>query len=207
VVVAGVVGTGKLALTTTYPMGTEGNATIQNAALWYERPSLYLSSVTMNEYVIWAGDRVVVTVHVTDIIGRGIGNASVRVWLNSSQVDVLYTGDGAYVATLSEQWTGNRSGYYDLRIESSKLGYDTMSRLLNRFLYIHPSPWLAIGIVGAVVAAVFVGWLYIRHRRGGRLLPSRHRGRSSQNQERERREKERQKKEDQKVNPSDFFGV
>ncbi len=207
VIVAGVLGYGKLALTTTYPTGAEGNATIQNAALWYEQPSLCLNSVTMNEYVIWAGDRVIITIHITNLIGNEIPNASIRVWLNSSQVDVLDTGNGAYVATLSEQWTGNRSGYYDLRIESTKPGYDTMTKLLPRFLYVRPSPWLALGIIGAVVGTVFVGLLYIRHRRGAKLLPSRHGDRSSRDQERERREKERQKKEDQKVNPSEFFGV
>ncbi|RDE14656.1 MAG: hypothetical protein C4K47_03820, partial [Candidatus Thorarchaeota archaeon] len=207
VIVAGVLGDGKLALTTTYPAGVDRNATIENAALWYDKPSLYLGSTTMNEYVIWAGDRVIITLHITDLIGRDVENATVRVWLNSSEVQAQDSGYGTYVVTLTEQWTGNRSGYYDLRIEAIKPGLDTMSRLLLRYMYIRPSPWLAIGIVGAITAAAIGGLLYIRHRRGEKLLPGKHKSHPSQNREQERREKEQRKKEDEKVNPSEFFGV
>jgi hypothetical protein len=207
VIVAGVLGYGKLALTTTYPTGADRNSTIENAALWYSQPSLYLSAATLSEYVIWAGDRVTVTLHVTDLVGRDVENASIRAWLNSSEVDVQKSGGGMYTIILTEQWTGNRSGYYDLRIEGTKAGYDTMSRLLPDFMYIHPSPWWVVGVVGAIAVIVIVGYLYIRHRQGGELLPGRHRNHSNQDREREKREKDRQKEQDKKVNPSEFFGV
>lgn len=207
VIVAGLVGYGKLALTTTYPTGADRNATIENAALWNNRPSLYLDDVTMNEYVIWAGDRVTITLHITDLVGTDIENASVQVWLNSTQTEVQEAADGLYSVILNEQWTGNKSGFYDIRVEASKPGYDTMSRLLSHFVYIRPSPWPAIGIVGAVAATIVAGYLYFRHRRGDELLPRRHREHQTRDHERERKEKERQKQRDEKVNPSEFFGV
>jgi len=207
VAVAGLVGYGKMALTTTYPAGVDRDATVENAALWSNEPSLYLNTVTMNEYVIWTGDRVVITLHITDLIGRNVEGVNVRVWLNSSHVEVQESGNGIYVVTLSEQWTSNRSGLYDLEIGANKSGYDTMSRLLPHFVYIRALPWLVIGVIGAVAATMIGGWLYFRHRRGESLIPRRHRAISSQDRERERKEKERQREKDQKVNPSEFFGV
>jgi hypothetical protein len=180
---------------------------VEDAALWSSEPSLYLNSVTMNEYVIWAGDRVVITLHITDLIGRNVEGANVQVSLNSSHVEVQESGNGIYVVTLEEQWTSNRSGLYDLEIGARKSGYDTMSRLLPHFMYIRPLPWLVIGIMGAVAATMIGGWLYFRHRRGESPIPGRHKASSSQDRERERKEKERQKEKDQKVNPSEFFGV
>ena len=208
VVVAGVVGTGKLCLTTTTPAGPEQTATVENAVTWGEQPSLVLKRVTLNEYVIWEGDRVVVTLEIADLIGTGTEDVTVRVWLGPYQLAVDEVGGGAYTVTLDEQWTSNRTGTYDLRVNAMKAGHDTLSLLLVDFMYIRPSPWLAIGVVAAVAGVLVVGALYIRHRKGGKLFSESRPRRSSEKQvDRAKEERARQKERDEKVDPSEFFGV
>jgi len=208
VVVAGVVGAGKLCLTTTTPVGTEQIATVENAVTWGEEPSLVLKRVTMNEYVIWENDRVMVTIEITDLIGTGVEGATVRAWLGPYELPVDEVGEGAYTITMDEQWTSNRTGTYDFRVIAMKAGHDTLSLLLVDFMYIRPSPWLAIGVVAAVAGVLVVGALYIRHRRSGKVFSrpkSRHP--SEKQPDRGKEERARQKERDEKADPSEFFGV
>jgi hypothetical protein len=75
-------------------------------------------------------------------------------------------------------------------------------------MYIRPSPWLAIGVVAAVAGVLVVGALYIRHRKGGKLFSESRPRRSSEKQvDRAKEERARQKERDEKVDPSEFFGV
>ncbi|MFW9967576.1 MAG: hypothetical protein ACFFEA_10525, partial [Candidatus Thorarchaeota archaeon] len=61
VIIAGVVGAGKLALTTTHPVGPVRNQTVENAALWSNMPSLVLREARLNQIIIWEGDQVIIT--------------------------------------------------------------------------------------------------------------------------------------------------
>ncbi|MBY8997649.1 MAG: hypothetical protein KGD60_07950, partial [Candidatus Thorarchaeota archaeon] len=60
VIVAGVVGSGKVALTTTHPSGSNRNTTIENAVAWSGAPSIILNELSLNQEIIWAGDQVLI---------------------------------------------------------------------------------------------------------------------------------------------------
>ncbi len=208
VMVAGVMGHGKIALMTLRPTGDALAALAQNVATWYVRPSIFLSSLSLSEYIIWGGDRVSVLIHLLDGEGRGVTGASIRASINSSDVSayVSETGDGYYQILLDEGWTTAHPGVLTIRIEASKEGYDTLTAIIPGFMYIRPSPWLAIGIVGAVFAGIMVLYVYRKRKRGERVLPSLRRGKKSRHRP-PREGKKRPEKAEKEEDLKEFFGV
>ncbi|MFW9845862.1 MAG: hypothetical protein ACFFD6_03885, partial [Candidatus Thorarchaeota archaeon] len=201
VVIAGVIGAGKLAMTTTHPAGIARNNTVENAALWSSRPSLVLHDAQLNQVIIWEGDSVTITLGITTRSGAGVENVGLQAWLNSSELSVLETGAGLYEITLTEEWTRGRIGSYTLTVVGVRNGYDTLTSVVYDFMTIRAFPWLPIVLVGGVMAAIIGGSVYMRRKRGNRVKPKSHiKGKT-------RKERQRQREEDRKVDPKEFFGV
>jgi hypothetical protein len=215
VIVAGAIGAGKIALTTTHPVGTVRNQTIENAALWNSMPSLVLHDASLNQLIIWEGDRVVITLEITTRSGAGVGQVSLQAWLNSTELTVVASEEpGFYNITLTEDWTRGRVGTYSLSFTGVKSGYDTITAVLIGFMTIRAFPWMPIALVGGVVVTIVGGSVIINRRRGDKVVSRKPKGRSKDERRREkeerRRQKEqrrRQKKEDAKADPREFFGV
>jgi len=211
VIIATAFGVGKVAITTTRPVGPERNTTVANIVAWGDMPSLLLHEIEKNEEVIWAGDRVVITALITDRVGNEVAGASLRAWMNSTEVTsmVQEVGLGTYTIVLDENWTSNSLGRYALRLHVTKPGHDTLDIVLPRYVYVRPSPWPAILVGAGAVAAVTVAYLYLKHRRGEGVL---HRpriarpavDRRSREAERLQREEEKRKKEEQKKRDTEF---
>jgi hypothetical protein len=201
VIAAGVVGKGKLALTTTHPTGTARNETVENAVLWNTMPSLILRDVVLNQEIIWEGDRVVLTLEITDRVGVGVELVQIQAWFNDTLVSVVEDGSGTYTITLTEDWTRARLGDFDLKLSGVKSGYDSLSIVLQDLVYIRAFPLVPLLIVGGVVAAILVGSLYMRRRRGGGVTSWR------QEPGKTKKERERQKREDERFDPKEYFGV
>ncbi|MHA2140941.1 MAG: hypothetical protein ACXADC_03700 [Candidatus Thorarchaeota archaeon] len=202
VIVAGLVGAGKLALTTTHPAGAVRNQTVENAALWSGMPSLKLHDARLNQIIIWEGDRVVITVELTTRSGTGVGQVSMQAWLNSTELTVVEsTEPGFYTITLTEEWTRGRVGTYSLLLNGLKSGYDTLTATIYDFITIRAFPWLPLVLVGGAVAAIAGGSVYMRRKRDDKEYSKK--GIKGKTKE----ERRRQKKEDAKVDPKEFFGV
>ncbi len=202
VIVAGVVGVGKLALTTTHPLGDARNQTVENAALWSTMPSLLLHEARLNQLIIWEGDRVVITLEITTRSGLGVGQVSLQAWLNSTEITVeVSTDPGVYTMTLSEDWTRGRVGAFSLSLSGMRSGYDTLTSVLHGFMTIRAFPLLPIALVGGALVAIVGGSVLMRRRRGDKQFSTKAmKGKSKE----ERRHK---KKKDSKVDPKEFFGV
>ncbi|MHA1934448.1 MAG: C25 family cysteine peptidase [Candidatus Thorarchaeota archaeon] len=218
VIVAGSLGFGKLALSTTHPSDSVRNITIENLVTWGQSPSVMLRSVVKNQEIIWEGDQVIITIELTDQIGNGIEDADIQVWFNSTSAAATDVGSGLYVVTLDGAWTSGRAGIYYLLLTATKSGYDSLSILLMEFMFIRPSPLLFLAILGGGIVAVVVLFQYRKYRRGEKILPSRERKpkrtkyqESSEARElRKKEEKERKKRrkdEEEKFDASEFFGV
>ncbi|MHA1772148.1 MAG: hypothetical protein ACTSYL_01390 [Candidatus Thorarchaeota archaeon] len=222
VFLASVFGFGKVALSTINPSASVRDAFIENIVSWSNQPSIILERVALSEYVIWGGDHFSIILHLDDGRGHGISGASLRVLINDTDVSVMIheEGSGVYTIALSSDWTNQHQGIFCLEIHASKTGYDTLTALLPEFIYIRPSPWLAIGAVGGVFA-LFVGLYVYRKRKLGeplfeRGLPKKHKPRSTagfvsssrpiSKEEAERLKKEREKKERER-DLKDYFGV
>ncbi|MFX1264925.1 MAG: hypothetical protein ACFFH0_06065 [Promethearchaeota archaeon] len=201
VIAAGVVGKGKLALTTTHPTGAARNATIENAVLWNTMPSLILRNVMLNQEIIWEGDRVVLTLEITNRVGVGIELVQLQAWFNDTSVSVEEAGSGIYTITLTEDWTRGRLGDFDLKLSGVKSGYDSLSIVLLDLVYIRAFPLVPILIVGGVVAVILVGSFYMRRRRGGDQTSWRRESGKT------KKERERQRKKDERFDPKEYFGV
>ncbi|MFW9907065.1 MAG: hypothetical protein ACFFEF_00705 [Candidatus Thorarchaeota archaeon] len=216
VAAAGIYGYGRIALLTLNPSGTDATDFIENAVSWSNQPALILRSATKNQEIIWEGDRVIITLKIADMTGRGVEGASVSAWINTTSVTVTEAAEGEYTILLNESWTSGKVGMLSLRVMASKAGYDTCSVELLDFFYIRASPWLVIGIVGAGLIAVVVGFQYRKYRRGEPLFrrkerpksfykPSKDDSKIKKKEEEERRK--RREKEDQEIDPKEFFGV
>jgi hypothetical protein len=201
VIAAGVVGKGKLALTTTHPTGAQRNATVENAVLWNTMPSLFLRDVMLSQEIIWEGDSVVLTLEITNRVGVGVELVQMQAWFNDTLVSVVEVGSGTYTITLTGDWTSGRLGEFDLRLSGVKSGYDSLSIVLRDLIYIRPFPLVPLLIVGGVVAVILGGSLYMRRRRGGSLTSWR------QEPGKTKKERERQKQEDERFDPKEYFGI
>ncbi len=218
VFIARVKGSGKIAATTVIPDETEEENLIQNVISWYDAPMLRIDNIQKNQEIIWAGDRVIITLELTDLIGNGVSGASVQVWINETEIIVTESGSGFYTLVLDEMWTSSHEGILDIRVNAQKDGYDTLDLVLSDFLYIRPSPWIAIAIVGVIVGIAFTGWAYRKRKRGEPLYERKKKKRFQDyrrlsKEERKRKEKEeeakrkRRKEEDERIDVGEFFGV
>jgi hypothetical protein len=207
VIVAGSYGSGKVLLTTTNPVGTLRDSFIENIIQWSSAPSILLRSISQSQDIIWAGDRVVITIRLSDLEGNPIEDADINFSLNTSQLNVVEGSHGIYTITVTENWTANNIGTYDVRVYATKNGFDPLSVVFEQYLLIRPFPWLLIGILGGGFVAVVIGWAYLKRRRGESFSFRRERGQDSKAQKREKEEEKRQREEDAKFDPKEYFGV
>jgi hypothetical protein len=207
VIVAGSYGSGKVLFTTTNPVGSLRDGFVENIVQWSSGPSILLRSISQSQFIIWAGDRVVITIRLSDLKGNPIENADLRFSLNTSQLSVVEDSQGIYTITVLEDWTASNVGAYDVRIYATKTGYDPLSVVFEQYLLIRPFPWLLIAILGGGFAAVVIGWAYIKRRRGESFSFRRERGQDSKARKREKEEEKRQREEDGKFDPKEYFGV
>jgi hypothetical protein len=205
VIVAGAVGSGKVALTTTSPSTLIRDATIENAIAWSDAPSILLSSYSLNQEIIWAGDTVQIDLKFEDLLGNDITAADVTVWLNSTQLTTVDIGSGEFRITLTGEWTGANLGSFDLRVSASKDGYDTLSLTLEQFILIRPFPLMTIAILGGGVIALVVGWIYVKRRRGDDMPWQRNK--TPKERQMSKEERKRREKEDGKADVKEYFGV
>ncbi len=170
VFVTSTIGSGKIALSTINPGSDAINEYLQNAVAWVEQPSIILKSVLLSEVIIWEGDRVTITMELSDLIGNPITEASVSAWLNETEFTVEETSQGVFTVLLPESWTNGHVGVYSLRIHAQKASYDTLTIVLIDFLRIKSSPILIILIVGGIFVTSIVAYAFLKRRRGESII-------------------------------------
>jgi hypothetical protein len=201
VIIAGTVGSGKIALTTTNPTGISRNMTIENAIAWSDAPSITLSELSLSQEIIWAGDRVTILMKLTDLVGNEIESLDVYVWLNESQFIATDQTNGYYSVTVGGNWTSSNLGEFNILVVAYRTGYDTLRIQIEDFILIRQFPTLMLALLGGGFLVVIGGWVYLRKKRGD------HNGlRNQQTPEERRREQERREK-DKESNIRDYFGV
>jgi hypothetical protein len=219
VIVAASIGSGKAALTTTRPTGQERNNTITNAIAWNTMPSLFLQNLELSQQIIWAGDRVGISLKITDFVGTDLSEVNLEVWLNDTDVSNLVQEDptesGLFHILLDEQWTSESVGFLNIHLRATKPGYDTLSLTLIGYMYIRPSPWPVIIIGGGIIGLLLVSWIYVKYKLGDAIIPRRQKKGYSPYQEpskkerkqRRERQKKKREKEDKDFDAEEFFGV
>jgi hypothetical protein len=198
-------GSGKLALTTTIPSGSGKDEFIENVVEWSSSPSILVKEIALSQSIIWANDQVVISIELTDLVGIPITSVNLDAWLNTSSVDVVEVGSGVYTITLNGAFTSAHIGTFDIILEASKAGFDTLSITFEDFLFIRPFPWLVIGILGGGIAIAIVGWVFLKRRRNEPI--SYQRKSRSKPAQKTKDEKKKQEEEDGKFDPKEFFGV
>ncbi|MHA1909200.1 MAG: hypothetical protein ACW98Y_18030, partial [Candidatus Thorarchaeota archaeon] len=153
---------------------------------------------------------------ISDLTGTGISDADVSMFVNSTEVTVTPGTSGVYTIILDEAWTSGKAGTHSLQIVASRNGYDTMTIVLEDYLFIRTSPWLAIGIIGGAIIAVVVGWQYRKYRRGEPIRtkreksPPRRKKSKGDSKIKKKEDSERKKRRDEKdkeIDAKEFFGV
>ena len=205
VIIASSIGSGKLALTTTNPTGAARDEFVENVIEWKDSPSILVKDISLSQIIIWASDSVTITVELTDLEGNAVESANLRLWLNITEADVVEVGSGIYTVTLTGEFTNIYQGTFDIRLEASRDGYDTLSLMIEDFLLIRPFPWLTIGLFVGVVAIIAGGWYYLKRRRGESFTYKPEK--SSKPKGKSKEEQKRQKEEDGKFDAKEFFGV
>jgi hypothetical protein len=207
VIISSSIGSGKLVLTTTDPTGVARDEFVENVIEWGDSPSILVKDISLSQIVIWANDVVTIAVELTDLKGNSIDTANLRVWVNDTEAADVEVGLGLYTITLTGEFTSVHVGTFDIRLEASKAGFDTLSIVFEDYLFIRPFPWLTIGLVGGVVAIAAVGWFVLRRRRGDSFDYKPEKRSRSKSNGRSKEEKRRQKEKDGKFDPKEFFDV
>jgi len=205
VIIASSIGSGKLALTTTNPTGTARDEFVENVIEWNDSPSILVKDISLSQIIIWASDSVTITVELTDLEGNAVDSANLRLWLNTTEADVVEVGSGIYTVTLDGEFTNAHLGTFDIRLEASRAEYDTLSIVFEDFIFIRPFPWLTIGLFVGVVAIAAGGWFYLKRRRGESFTFKRDKSPKPKGKSKE--EQKKQKEEDGKFDAKEFFGV
>ncbi|MFW9933234.1 MAG: hypothetical protein ACFFDR_11310, partial [Candidatus Thorarchaeota archaeon] len=214
-IAGGVYGIGKVALTTIVPQGVDRNGFLENAIVWGAQESLVLWDISLSQEIIWEGDRVIVTVEVTNLVGEPVEDVSVLIHLNETEVVATESTTGKYDILLDEAWTSVNAGYHSLGIRAQKSGYDTLTTLLVDFLLIRTSPILLILIGGGIIATVAIAWQYRKYQQRDTLPKSKsYKPPKGETKEEKRRremaEMERKRKreeEEKKFDAKEYFGV
>ena len=207
VIIAGTYGSGKVVLTTTNPAGSIRDDFIENIVQWSSMPSICLRQLTQSQFIVWAGDHVVLTIRLSDFEGNPIESANLHLWLNETEMTVVEDGDGYYTVTVTEAWTSANQGVFDLRFYISKSGFDTLSLVFEQYLLVRPFPWAIIIILGGIVGAVIIGWVYIKRKRGEPFTFRREKNGESKSKKQQKDEEKRRREEDSKFDPKEYFGV
>jgi len=208
VIVSNSIGSGKVVLTTTNPTGTARDEFVENILEWNSAPSILIKTVSLSQSIIWANDGVVVTIELSDLVGNAIETSGLRVWLNSTEVGVVEVGSGIYTVTLTSEFTNTHIGTFDIHLVASKAGYDSLSIVIEDFLFIRDFPWLIIGLVGGGAIVVIGGYVYLKRRRGDSIGYQRERGSKPKRKSKEEQRKQKEQKEkDGKFDAKEFFGV
>lgn len=210
VIIASSIGSGKLALTTTDPSGVVRDEFVENVIEWGASPSILVKDISLSQSIIWANDRVIITVELSDLEGNAVYSANLRLWVNVTEADVVEVDSGSYIITLTGEFTSAHQGTFDVRLEASKDGYDTLSIVIEDYLFIRPFPWLAIGLLGGGVAVAAGGWYYLKRRRGESISYERDKSSRSKPKRKTKEEKQKekeQKEKDGKFDAKEFFGV
>jgi len=207
VIIASSVGSGKLVLTSTDPAGIARDEFVENVIEWSNSPSILVKDISLSQSIIWANDAVTITVELADLEGNGVDTANLRLWLNVTEVAAVEAGSGLYTITLTGEFTSAHVGTFDIQLEASKEGYDTLSIVFEDYLLVRPFPWLAIGLLGGGVAVVAVGWFVLRRRRGDSVTYKPEKKSRSKEKGKSKEEKRRQKEKDGKFDPKEFFDV
>ncbi|MGY5876451.1 MAG: C25 family cysteine peptidase [Candidatus Thorarchaeota archaeon] len=200
VLLASVYGTGKIALSTIVPSGATGDNLVENAANWFTSPSIILAEVSLSQEIIWEGDRLVITIRLTNSSGAGMTGLSPTVFLNTTEVDAVDGGNGIYTITLTESWTNARPGPYELRVLASRTGYDTLTSVVKDLFYIRSSPLLLLLIGGGIIVAIVGLWGLSKRRSGEKIV-----GRDVKTKTPKERKRQRQK--DGKFDAKEYFDV
>ncbi len=189
---------GKIALTTIEPDSSSIDKFVHNAVTWVNRPAITLSKISLSEIIIWEGDRVGVTLELTDLEGTPVSGAVVEVMINETSFDVTESSDGVFTIILPESWTNGRAGLHSVEIHAARAGYDTLDIVLVDFIRIKTSLLpVAIG-VGVVVLVAIGGYIIMKKRRGEDIFK-----RSGPSISRTAAEKRR--KEDEKIDMREIF--
>jgi SHS2 domain-containing protein len=205
VIIASSIGSGKLALTSIDPTGAARDEFVENVIEWKDSPSILVKDISLSQVIIWASDSVTITVELTDLEGNAVVSANLHLWLNTTEADVVEVGSGIYTVTLNGEFTNAHLGTFDIRLEASRAGYDTLSLVIEDYILIRPFPWLTIGLFVGVVAIAVGGWFYLKRRRGESFTYKR--DKSSKPKGKSKEEQRKQKEEDGKFDAKEFFGV
>lgn len=205
VIVASSVGSGKVMMATADPAHSALEDLVENILAWVSAPSILVRDISLSQIIIWASDTVTITVELSDLEGNAVDSANLHLWLNTTEADVVEVGSGIYTVTLTGEFTNAHLGTFDVRLEASRAGYDTLSIVIEDYLFIRPFPWLTIALVGGVIAVAVGGWFYLKRRRGESFTYTR--DKSSKPKGKSKEEQKKQKEEDGKFDAKEFFGV
>jgi len=144
---------GKITVLAMKPDINNDTALLQNLIAWKDVISLFIEEVHLSKSLVLEGEKVTLSLKLTDRYLHEISDADVKVYVGSMPIEAASMGNGSYIATID---TSDLGGNIQIIVKVFREGYDPVSAVLTLRVvtYIHLA--LAFLILIPFVAVIFV---------------------------------------------------
>jgi len=157
---------GKITVLTMKPDINNDTALLQNLIAWKDIISLFIEEVHLSKSLVLEGEKVTLSLKLTDRYLHEISDADVKVYAGSMTIEAASTGNGSYIATID---TSDLGGNIQIIVKVFREGYDPVSTVLTLRVvtYIH----LALAFLVLILFAA--GFFVLRKRKRKKDLVTR----------------------------------
>jgi len=144
---------GKITVLAMKPDINNDTALLQNLIAWKDVISLFIEEVHLSKSLVLEGEKVTLSLKLTDRYLHEISDADVKVYVGSMAIEAAFMGNGSYIATID---TSDLGGNIQIIVKVFREGYDPVSAVLTLRVvtYIHLA--LVFLILIPFVAVIFV---------------------------------------------------
>lgn len=118
---------GKITVLTLKPDINNDVALLQNLFAWKDVSMLFIQSLNISKTSVLKGEKVKMTLKLTNQYLQGISDAKVEVYVGSIIIEAVSLGNGSYTATID---TSELKGTVQIIVKAFKEGYDPVSSIL-----------------------------------------------------------------------------
>ena len=157
---------GKITVLAMKPDINNNTALLQNLIAWKDIISLFIEEVHLSKSLVLEGEKVTLSLKLTDRYLHEISDADVKVYAGSMTIEAASTGNGSYIATID---TSDLGGNIQIIVKVFREGYDPVSTVLTLRVvtYIH----LALAFLVLILFAA--GFFVLRKRKRKKDLVTR----------------------------------
>jgi len=142
---------GKITVLTLKPDINNDTALLQNLFAWKNVPALFIESLNISKTSVLKGEKVKLTLKLTNQYLQSISDAKVEVYVGSMIIEAVSLGNGSYTATID---TSELEGTVQIIVKAFKEGYDPTSSIIILRVNTYSQIFLVLFVVILLVIVI-----------------------------------------------------